>query len=94
MSCGSPHETPCTEVLEAVYTYLDNEDCRVDRALIKAHLDECGPCEDEFSIEGVLKALISRSCCGEPAPDDVKSRVLAEIAQIQVQITRVQLHSD
>ena len=94
MSCGGSHETPCTQVLEAVYTYLDNEDCVVDRALIQAHLDECGPCEDEFSIEQILKVIVSRSCCGEPAPDEAKSRVLAEIARIQVQITSVQIHSD
>jgi hypothetical protein len=25
MSCGDPHETPCSEVLEAVYLYLDGE---------------------------------------------------------------------
>ncbi len=94
MSCGGPHDTPCTQVLEAVYTYLDNEDCTVDRALIKAHLEECGPCESEFSVEEILKAVVSRSCCGEPAPEEAKSRVLAEIARIQVQITSVQIHSE
>ena len=25
MSCGNPHETPCSELLDAVYTYLDGE---------------------------------------------------------------------
>ena len=25
MSCGKPHETPCSEVLERVYWYLDGE---------------------------------------------------------------------
>ena len=25
MSCGKPHETPCSEVLERVYSYLDGE---------------------------------------------------------------------
>ena len=25
MSCGNPHETPCTEVLDRVYRYLDGE---------------------------------------------------------------------
>ena len=25
MSCGNPHETPCSEVLDMVYTYLDGE---------------------------------------------------------------------
>ena len=25
MSCGKPHETPCSEVLEQVYWYLDGQ---------------------------------------------------------------------
>ena len=25
MSCGKPHETPCTEVLDRVYGYIDGE---------------------------------------------------------------------
>jgi len=25
MSCGNPHETPCTEVLDQLYAYLDGE---------------------------------------------------------------------
>ena len=25
MSCGNPHETPCSEVLDRVYWYLDGE---------------------------------------------------------------------
>jgi hypothetical protein len=25
MSCGNPHETPCIEVLDRVYGYLDGE---------------------------------------------------------------------
>ncbi len=25
MSCGRPHEVPCTEVLDRIYAYLDGE---------------------------------------------------------------------
>ncbi len=25
MSCGKPHEVPCTEVLAMVYSYIDGE---------------------------------------------------------------------
>ena len=25
MSCGNPHETPCSEVLDVVYAFLDGE---------------------------------------------------------------------
>ena len=35
MSCGNPHETPCSEVLARVYSYIDgenNEDWQLARA--------------------------------------------------------------
>jgi anti-sigma factor (TIGR02949 family) len=44
MSCGDPHETPCEEVLEKVYLYLDGEAEAHDHDHIRIHLDECSPC--------------------------------------------------
>ena len=43
MSCGKPHEVPCSEVLDRVYSYLDGEIDKASGAEIKIHLDECGP---------------------------------------------------
>lgn len=92
MSCGELHETPCTEVLEAIYLYLDNEDCTIERSLIKQHLDECGPCCDEFGLEETLKSLISRACGNTSAPANIYERIVAQMADIQIEITRVQKH--
>ena len=44
MSCGKPHEVPCSEVLARVYSYLDGEIGVAGCAEIRVHLDECGPC--------------------------------------------------
>ena len=57
MSCGKPHETPCTEVLDRVYSYLDGELEATDgKAKIRQHLDECGPCLREYGLEEVGQA--------------------------------------
>lgn len=92
MSCGNHHDTPCREVLEVIYLYLDNEDCTVERSLVTQHLVECGPCREEFGLEQVLKSLISRSQARQVAPSAIYERVVAQIADIQVEITRVQKH--
>lgn len=92
MSCGNHHDTPCSEVLEQIYVYLDNEDCRIERSLIIQHLAECGPCTDQFDIEAVVKSLIARACGCEPAPSAIYQRVVANIADIRVEITQVQKH--
>ena len=58
MSCGNPHETPCTEVLDRVYGYLDGELGDLDCAKIRQHLDECGPCLREYGLEEAVKRVL------------------------------------
>jgi anti-sigma factor (TIGR02949 family) len=82
MSCGNPHETDCSEVLAHVYEYLDGEMPADDRKTFKQHLDECSPCLREYGIEEDVKRLVKRSCT-DPAPIDLRARVLAKIAGIR-----------
>ncbi|NUS72463.1 MAG: mycothiol system anti-sigma-R factor [Corynebacteriales bacterium] len=75
MNCSQPHETPCDEVLGEVYRYLDAE-CENDRtSRIKQHLSECHPCLREFGIEQEVKALVSRCCGGDVAPEALRDRL-------------------
>jgi mycothiol system anti-sigma-R factor len=76
------HETSCREVLGEVYVYLDLECDDRRRDLIRTHLDECGPCLREYGIEQEVKALVSRCCGGEKAPDALRDRLRAKIAEI------------
>lgn len=85
MSCGQPHETDCSEVLDRVYEYLDAEvTTPADIAKIRQHLDECGPCLREYDIEDHLKALVRR-CCQEAAPAELRVRIMTQITQIRLQ---------
>ncbi len=90
MSCGHAHEIPCTEVVGAVFAFLDNEPTALERSLIEHHFAECPPCQEEAEISALLKALVARSCCEDPAPDQIRARITAQITQIQVEISRVQ----
>ena len=63
MSCGDHHDTDCSEVLAAVYNFLDGEINDGERHVIRIHLDECSPCLRQFGIEQEVKALVAR-CCG------------------------------
>jgi mycothiol system anti-sigma-R factor len=86
MSCGNPHKVPCSEVLEQVYYYLDHEMSDADCEDIREHLDECGPCLREFGLEEVVKKLVAKHCGCDPAPADLRSKVLVRIRQAQVEI--------
>jgi len=84
VSCGNPHETPCSEVLDAVFTFLDNECDDRQRARIKQHLDECSPCLRQYGIEDEVKELVHRKCGGDRAPDSLKSRVRLRLTEMVV----------
>ena len=81
MSCGEPHEVDCREVLSEVYFYLDSECAQARRDIIKQHLAECSPCLAEYGIEQDVRALVQRCCSQEIAPDQVKARLRAKLAE-------------
>jgi len=87
MSCGRPHEVPCSEILDQVYTYLDNEmPDPAESAKIKAHLDECSPCLDKFGLEKAVKALVHRSCGCDDVPGDLRDKVLERIRMARIEL--------
>ena len=85
MSCGNHHETPCSEVLDRVYEFIDDELPTADCAKIKHHLEECGPCLREFGIEEEVKSVVKRSC-SDPAPESLRVKVLMRIREVQVEL--------
>jgi mycothiol system anti-sigma-R factor len=93
MSCGEPHETPCSEVLEQVYLYLDGEAESHDQEHVRIHLDECAPCLRKYGLEQAVKALVARSCT-EHAPQELKDRVLTRIAQVRIEIEHVEFRAE
>ena len=81
MSCGNPHVTPCTEVLSLLYVYIDDEIDEVHRIEVTAHLGECPPCVEYFTVERRLKTRLRDACMAEQVPDQVRSRIIAQIQQ-------------
>jgi mycothiol system anti-sigma-R factor len=93
VSCGEPHETPCDEVLEKVYLYLDQEADGEDKDHIRIHLDECAPCLRKYGLEQAVIKLVARSC-REQAPADLRDRVLLKIQQVRVEIEHVEFRAE
>ena len=77
----------CSEILDRVFFFLDNELEQADCAQIQQHLDECGPCLAKYDLERTVKTLVARSC-HEVAPDGLRQRVMLSIRQVQVRIER------
>jgi mycothiol system anti-sigma-R factor len=86
MSCGNPHKVPCSEVLEQLFVYLDREMSEADCEEIRQHLDECGPCLREYDLEEAVKKLVAKHCKCDPAPADLRGKVLIRIRQVQAEL--------
>jgi mycothiol system anti-sigma-R factor len=85
VSCGNPHATPCSQVLDQVYSYLDGEMTEHDRSHIRQHLIECAPCLKEYDLDEALKALVRRSCSGESAPEELRLKIMTRITQVRIE---------
>ena len=86
MSCGNPHETPCSEVLARVASYIDGELGRPDYDKIRQHLEECGPCLREYGLEEVVKKLVHKHCGRDLVPGDLRARVLTRIQEVRLEL--------
>ena len=87
MTSGLPHFTSCADVLARVAEFLDHELDQADCSKIQEHLDECGPCLREFGLDQLVKDVVKRGCGCEPPPQDLRSKVMIRIREVQVQIT-------
>ena len=96
MGCGSGHSHggeasttagtgDCSEVLDRMFVFLDNELDQASCSDIQQHLEECGPCLAKYSLERTVKQLVARSC-SEVAPDGLRERVMLSIRQVQIQV--------
>jgi anti-sigma factor (TIGR02949 family) len=83
MSCGEPHETDCSEVLDHLYEYLDREMPDSDCEKFKEHFDECSPCLEKYGLEQEVKKLVKRCCGHDEVPTDLRSKVMNRIELIR-----------
>ena len=77
----------CADVVLRLFEYVDNEAGEADCRLIQQHLDECGSCLQEYERDVLLKALVRRACGCEPAPESLRSQILARITSVTVTTT-------
>jgi anti-sigma factor (TIGR02949 family) len=79
MSDGKPHETPCTDVLYQVYSYLDGELGQPGTAKIRQHLDECRLCLREYGLEQTIKGLVHKYARERHVPVGLRAEVLRRL---------------
>ncbi|MBC9733223.1 mycothiol system anti-sigma-R factor [Nocardioides marmotae] len=76
----------CADYLEQIVYFIDNELAEADCAAVRVHLDTCNPCLEKYDLERTVKQVVARSC-SEPAPAELRERVMLRIREVQVRIT-------
>jgi mycothiol system anti-sigma-R factor len=85
-SGGRRDDPDCSQVLERIFFFIDNELPGADASQIQRHLDDCAPCLRKYDLERTVKMLVQRSCA-EHAPETLRDKVLLRLRQVQVEIT-------
>jgi anti-sigma factor (TIGR02949 family) len=83
MSCGEPHDTDCSEVLDHLYEFLDREMPDVDRDKFTQHFRECSPCLEKYGLEEAVKKLVKRCCGHDDVPSDLRAKVMDRLELIR-----------
>ena len=70
-------EESCAEALAQVQAFLHNELPLSDADLIRAHLNACEKCLENFDVEALISRMLRRSCSTPPAPSTLRVRLTA-----------------
>jgi mycothiol system anti-sigma-R factor len=65
----------CEETFRRLQDYLDRELSPTELEEVQAHLNHCGPCEEEYRFEQSVLRHVRRCMGEEPCPDDLLARV-------------------
>jgi len=87
------HDKDCSQILDRVYFFIDNELDEADSRQIKQHIEECAPCLSAVNLELLVKTLVHRSCA-ERAPAELRQRGMFSIRQVQVELGQQRLELD
>ncbi|MCL2802491.1 MAG: mycothiol system anti-sigma-R factor [Micrococcales bacterium] len=77
-------EYDCEKALPRLYEFIDDELTIDELQAMQDHLDGCDSCAYEHTVRHKLKTVI-HEVCFEPAPDELKERVAANIAKLRAQ---------
>jgi mycothiol system anti-sigma-R factor len=69
----------CSDCLERLYAYLDRELRPAEVTEVRAHLDACGGCEENFVIEERFLAHVRDCHTEDKAPMDLRMRIVTRL---------------
>ena len=74
-------ETDCAAAMRQLWDFLDAE-LTVDRmSAIQMHLERCSSCYPEYNFQKVFLEAVASTRNGAPAPEELRARIVAALAE-------------
>jgi mycothiol system anti-sigma-R factor len=89
-----PGNIDCSDVLDELYLYMDEETDPATRNQIRQHLEACAPCLKQYGLEQDVRALIARCCGGDRAPATLHERVRVRITELTVETAHLEFRPE
>ena len=70
--------------LVRLYEYLDGALTLQDLKDVRAHLEHCPECTEQYDLECIIRSVVRRSC-QEHAPNQLKDKIMVRISQIRLE---------
>lgn len=80
-----PGNIDCGDVLHELYVYIDDETDDRTKSRIRQHLEACAPCFAQYGLEQDVRALVTRCCGGDVAPESLRARIHVRITELTVE---------
>lgn len=72
---------PCEDALRLVHDFLDGELGDVPAEQVRRHFEVCGRCYPHLQLENAYRDAVRRAAAGQGAPEALKARVAALLAE-------------
>lgn len=69
------HGVECGEVFQQVHAFLHRELSEAEMDAIRAHLDGCEGCLENYDVEQAITALVRRCNPAQPASQSLRMRI-------------------
>lgn len=74
-------DSECSVILQRVHEFLDHELDEASCDAIRAHLEACEDCLDDYDVEQAVKQLVNRCCRAEKAPQQLRVTIVTSITR-------------
>ena len=69
----------CNDCVERLFAFLDTELSETDIKSVRAHLEGCDDCDENFVFEARFLEQLRECCTSDVAPAELRQRVILKL---------------